>query len=143
MSLEHLNFNFKNPIVFLVEYFDFLKNKIDVASELYIQTKIYEIEEAYHTQNEIIHEIDRFQENCLSNFLPDLKAEIEVVKYIKASIVFAELQLNKFLKLKKLKIQRIFLPDKKFILVNNKVLLDLVESLLSRNQNQSNTEILK
>ena len=63
------------PDHYLVEYFDELRNQIDIACQLFINEKNDEAaDRAIKLQEEMIIEVKKFQDSCLDN-LPSLAVE--------------------------------------------------------------------
>lgn len=92
--LGELKFVLNSPKLYLVDYFDKIRNQIDLDCEIYLNGKI-EIknrEKATQQQEEMIKEVDLFEMECLS----DLKTrkrdstDLEVLKDCLKSLDFED-----------------------------------------------------
>ena len=84
-DLNELNEAFKRPRIYLVEYFNNLRSRIDIDCELFIQANVNLRFEVIKQQTFMVNELDKLEQVCLKN-LPTDHLKDDVNEKIKKNI---------------------------------------------------------
>lgn len=139
-DLRELDFMLHNPIFYLVKYFEDIRNKIDIACEVYLQQEPGDLNKALECQYLMISELKEMEDACLCNLKLNklepslvLRAEVGIDK-IECEIKRVDFNRDKNWRrmdeIVELIYERIFVMVQRAILMNRAVLF-LSESFAS------------